>query len=169
MTWQAPSSNGGSAVTGYKVQWKEAADSWDTAADVSQATETGTTYTITSLKGGVEYAVRVIATNDVGDGPASTEAKGTPAGGVSEQVVEPENSAPTGLPGISGTPQVDQTLTASHLGHRRLRWADQRLLQLPVDRRRVGHQRGHRLYPYPHRYNEQGQTIQVQGDLHRRR
>ena len=112
-SWQAPSSNGGSAVTGYKVQWKEATDSWDTEADVSEATETGTTHTITSLKGGVEYAVRVIATNDVGDGPASTEAKGTPAGGVSEQVVEPENSAPTGLPGISGTPQVDQTLTAS--------------------------------------------------------
>ena len=111
-SWQAPSSNGGSAVTGYKVQWKEAADSWDTAADVSEATETGTTYTITGLTGGVEYAVRVMATNDVGDGPASTEAKGTPAGGVSEQVVEPENSAPTGLPGIGGTPQVDQTLTA---------------------------------------------------------
>ena len=33
-SWQAPASNGGSAVTGYKVQWKEAADSWDTAADV---------------------------------------------------------------------------------------------------------------------------------------
>ena len=111
-SWQAPSSNGGSAVTGYKVQWKEAADSWDTAAAVSEATETGTTHTITALTGGVEYAVRVIATNDVGDGPASTEAKGTPAGGVSEQVVEPENSAPTGLPGISGTPHVDQTLTA---------------------------------------------------------
>ena len=111
-SWQAPSSNGGSAVTGYKVQWKKAADSWDTAADVSEAAETGTTHTITDLTGGVEYAVRVIATNDAGDGPASTEAKGTPAGGVSEQVVEPENSAPTGLPGISGTPQVDQTLTA---------------------------------------------------------
>ena len=103
-SWQAPSSNGGSAVTGYKVQWKEAADSWDTEADVSEATETGTTYTITSLTGGVEYAVRVIATNDAGDGPASTEARGTP--------VEPENSAPTGLPGIGGTPQVNQTLTA---------------------------------------------------------
>ena len=102
-SWQDPSSNGGSAVTGYKVQWKEAADSWDTAADVSEATVTGTTHTITGLTGGVEYAVRVMATNDVGDGPASTEAKGTPAA---------ENTAPTGLPTISGTPQVDQTLTA---------------------------------------------------------
>ena len=112
-SWQAPASDGGSAVTGYKVQWKEAADSWDAEADVAEATETGTTHTITDLTGGVEYAVRVIATNDAGDGPASTEAKGTPAGTASERVVEPENSAPTGLPGISGTPQVDQALTAS--------------------------------------------------------
>ena len=103
-SWQDPSSNGGSAVTGYRVQWKEAADSWDTEADVSEATVTGTTHTITGLTGGVEYAVRVVATNDVGDGPASTEARGTPAA---------ENNAPTGLPTISGTPQVGETLTAS--------------------------------------------------------
>ena len=102
-SWQAPSSNGGSAVTGYKVQWKEAADSWDTAADVSQTTVTGTAHTITGLTGGAEYAVRVMATNDAGDGPASTEAKGTPAA---------ENNAPTGLPSISGTAQVGETLTA---------------------------------------------------------
>ncbi len=106
-SWQAPSSNGGSNVTGYKVQWKEAADSWDTAADVSEATVTGTTHTITGLTGGVEYAVRVIATNGVGDGPASAEAKGTPAA---------ENNAPTGLPTINGTPQVEQTLTAGTSG-----------------------------------------------------
>ena len=111
-SWQAPSSNGGSAVTGYKVQWKESADSWDIEADVSETTVTGTTHTMTGLTGGVEYAVRVIATNDVGDGPASTEATATPAGNSSEQNNEPENNAPTGLPSISGTPQVDQTLTA---------------------------------------------------------
>ena len=103
VSWQAPSSNGGSAVTGYRVQWKEAADSWETESDVSEATETGTTHTITGLTGGVEYAVRVVATNGVGDGPASAEAKGTPAA---------ENNAPTGLPTISGTPQVEETLTA---------------------------------------------------------
>ena len=111
-SWQAPSSNGGSAITGYKVQWKETADSWDTAADVSEATVTGTTYTITGLTGGVEYTVRVIATNVVGDGPASVEATGTPAGGTSQQNAEPENNDPTGAPTISGTEQVDQTLTA---------------------------------------------------------
>ena len=99
-SWQAPSSNGGSTVTGYKVQWKESADSWDTAADVSRATVTGTTHTITGLTGGVEYAVRV-ATNDAGDSPASTEARGTAAA-----------NAPTGLPSISGTAQVGEILTA---------------------------------------------------------
>ena len=80
VSWQAPASDGGSDVTGYKVQWKEAADSWDTAADVSEATVTGTTHTITSLTGGVEYSVRVIATNIAGDGPGSTEVRATPAG-----------------------------------------------------------------------------------------
>ena len=79
VAWQAPSSDGGSDVTGYKVQWKESADSWDTEADVSEATVTGTTHTITGLTGGVEYVVRVIATNVAGDGPASTEARATPA------------------------------------------------------------------------------------------
>ena len=111
-SWQAPSSNGGSAITGYKVQWKEAADSWDTAADVSEATVTGTTDTITGLTGGVAYAVRVIASNVMGYGPASTEAAGTPSGGISEQNTESENSAPAGLPTISGTPEAEQTLTA---------------------------------------------------------
>ena len=51
-SWQAPSSNGGSTVTGYKLQWKEAANRWDTEADVSQTTVTGTTHTITGLTGG---------------------------------------------------------------------------------------------------------------------
>ena len=78
-SWQAPISNGGPDVTGYKVQWKESADSWDTPSAVSETTVTGTTHTITSLTGGVEYAVRVIATNVAGDGPASTEARATPA------------------------------------------------------------------------------------------
>ena len=115
-SWQSPSSNGGSAVTGYKVQWKDAADSWDAAVDVSEATVTGTTHAITGLTGGVEYAVRVIATNLAGDGPPSTEATATPAGSSSEQNNEPTNNPANGLPTISGTPQVEQTLTADTSG-----------------------------------------------------
>ena len=76
--WEAPTSDGGSDVTGYKVQWKETAAGWDTPADVSETTVSGTTHTITGLTDGVEYTVRVIASNDVGDGPSSAEATGTP-------------------------------------------------------------------------------------------
>ena len=76
--WEAPANDGGSAITGYKVQWKESADSWDTPADVSEATASGTIHTITGLTGGVEYSVRVLATNGVGDSPPSVEQTGTP-------------------------------------------------------------------------------------------
>ena len=78
VSWHAPSSNGGTDVTGYKVEWKESADSWETPADVSAATVSGTTHTITGLTGGVEYSVRVSAVNDAGTGPASDPVSGTP-------------------------------------------------------------------------------------------
>ena len=56
VTWDSPESNGGSEITEYKVQWKEATDNWDTPADVSEATTTDTAYTITGLSLGVEYS-----------------------------------------------------------------------------------------------------------------
>ena len=78
VSWDAPSSDGGSSITGYKVQWKQAADRWDTPADVSEAVVTGTGHTIAGLTDGVEYSVRVIAANEAGDSPPSTEQTGTP-------------------------------------------------------------------------------------------
>ena len=78
VSWEAPASDGGSAITDYRVQWKETAGNWDAPADVSEETATGTTHTITGLTDGVEYTVRIIAVNDVGDGPPSGEATGTP-------------------------------------------------------------------------------------------
>ena len=76
--WEAPATDGGSSITGYKVQWKESADSWDTPTDVSEETVSGTTHTITGLADGTEYTVRVLAVNDVGEGPPSAEASRTP-------------------------------------------------------------------------------------------
>ena len=78
VSWQAPSSDGGLALTGYVVQWKEAGDSWDVPADVSEETTTATTHTVTGLTNGVSYTVRVLATNQAGSGSHSTEETGTP-------------------------------------------------------------------------------------------
>ena len=90
LSWEAPASDGGSPVTGYKVRWKQANGSWDTPADVSEETVTGTTHTINGLTDGVEYKVRVIAVNAVGDGTPSAEATGTPRETVPPQFETPE-------------------------------------------------------------------------------
>ena len=87
VSWEAPASDGGSPVTGYKVQWKEADGVWDAPADVSQETVSGSTHTIDGLTDGVEYVVRVIARNDVGDGAPTAEAMGTPRETTPPQIV----------------------------------------------------------------------------------
>ena len=116
VSWESPDSNGGSSITGYKVQWKGATESWNTPADVSEATTTHTAYTITSLSLGVEYSVRVVATNSTGDGPASAEVKETAEAQTSQQQVGTDNTPATGLPTISGTPEVGRTLFAETSG-----------------------------------------------------
>ena len=116
VSWEAPASDGGSSITGYKVQWKEASDSWDTLADVSEATTTETSYTITGLSLGIEYSVRVIATNSVGDGPASAETRATADAQTAQQRTASENTPATGEPTMSGTLEVGQTLTADTSG-----------------------------------------------------
>ena len=74
VSWEAPGSDDGSAFTGYRVQWKEAADSWT----ASEEAATETVHTIAGLRDGVEHTVRVIAVNDAGPGPASGAVSGTP-------------------------------------------------------------------------------------------
>ena len=114
VSWEAPASDGGSEITGYRVQWKEAAGSWDTPADVSETTVTGTTHTITGLTDGVQYIVRVIAVNDLGDSDPSEEATGTP--GDTSAPDPAQNTPATGAPTITGTARVGETLTADTSG-----------------------------------------------------
>ena len=95
LSWEAPISDlageiggegthgdGGSPITGYKVQWKSGSEDYDGSAGSTRQAEitdpASRTHTITGLTDGVEYAVRVIAVNDVGDGPPSDEATATP-------------------------------------------------------------------------------------------
>ena len=98
ITWQKPSLDGspnilsGAAnVDSYKVQWKIAGDSWDNLDAVSEESSSNSLYyVILGLTEGVEYSVRVIATNEFGDSPPSEEATGAPM-----EVVRPELSTAT--------------------------------------------------------------------------
>ena len=78
VSWTVPASDGGSEVTGYKVQWKSGAESYDGSdASTRQAVvndPTVLTHTITGLTVGTTYMVRVLAVNAAGDGaPAEVE------------------------------------------------------------------------------------------------
>ena len=77
VAWDAPLGNGGSAITGYKVQWKEAdTPNWDSPFE---APDDASPYKIENLTNGTAYDVRVLAVNDVGDGPPSGDVEGTPS------------------------------------------------------------------------------------------
>ena len=61
-------------ATGYKVQWRTGGQSWDATREdsVTSVTGTGQSHTVTGLRPGTEYTVRVIATRThADDGPAS--------------------------------------------------------------------------------------------------
>lgn len=65
LSWTAPSSNGGSAVTGYKIERSNnGGASWSTV--VSNTGSTGTTYTSGGLTANATYTFRVSAINSVG-------------------------------------------------------------------------------------------------------
>ena len=104
--------------TTYKVQWKEASDSWDNPADVSEETDSPSpatneilSHSIRGLTGGVEYHVRVIATNTVGDSEPSEVVSGTPTPLPAAGQNIAANSPAKGAPSIEGTSEVGQTLS----------------------------------------------------------
>ena len=65
LSWSAPTSDGGSAITGYSVEVRSGTTS------VSTTPVTGTTTRITGLTPGTGYTFRVSAVNSIGTGPSA--------------------------------------------------------------------------------------------------
>ena len=81
ITWAAPSSNGGLAITGYRVRWGQDAPSvaWNASGDGVLAGDQNTlSYGITGLETGTAYQVQVAAVNARGTGAWSPSATATP-------------------------------------------------------------------------------------------
>ena len=71
VSWQAPDDDGGSRITGYTVQWKSGAQDYDASRETSVTDLADLSHTIEGLSHGVDYTIRILASNINGDGAAS--------------------------------------------------------------------------------------------------
>ena len=106
LSWSAPASTGGSAITGYKIEVSANGTSGWTD-QVANTNSTATTYAHTGLVAGDTRHYRVSAINANGTGVPSNVDSATTAS---------TNTAAMGAPTITGTAQVGQTLTAATTG-----------------------------------------------------
>ena len=105
-------------VDSYRIQWKQSSGSWDTASDVSETTrgpsrQRPVSHHLDGLTPGVEYNIRVIATDSAGDSEPSNEVTYTKLA-TSQQSLS--NSPAEGEPRIDGIPEVGQALSADTTG-----------------------------------------------------
>src|SRR6185369_11263226 len=75
LSWAVPSSNGGGAISGYKVYRGTSAGGESPTAVTTVA---GTSFTDTGRTNGVSYFYVVTALNSAGESPVSNEANATP-------------------------------------------------------------------------------------------
>ena len=71
LAWESPDDDGGSRITGYKVQWKSGAQNYDTSREASLTDLADLSHTLEGLSHGVDYTIRILAYNINGDGAAS--------------------------------------------------------------------------------------------------
>jgi hypothetical protein len=84
LSWSKPS-DGGSPISGYKIEVKENSDSYSMLIENTKSTST--TYSHTNLTPDTKYTYKVSAINGIGVGDSSNESSGTPTE-APEQVLE---------------------------------------------------------------------------------
>ena len=103
VSWNAPSSNGGSAITGYGIYRGTSSGSEALLASVPS---TALSYVDTTAVSGTTYYYQITAVNSVGTSPGSSEA--------SARIALPVPSAPSGLSVATGA--LSMTLSWSYSG-----------------------------------------------------
>jgi titin len=103
LSWTAPSSNGGSPITGYRITPYIGANAQTPVLTGSA----GTTFTVTGLTNGTAYTFRVAAINVVGTGPDSA-----PSAPITPVATLTVPGIPTGLSGVAGDRSVALSWTA---------------------------------------------------------
>jgi subtilase family serine protease len=104
LSWSAPSTDGGSPVTSYKV-YRGTSLGGETLLSGS---ETGTTYTDSAVTNGTPYYYKVTAVNTVGESLASNEVSATPVAPPAPTVP----GAPRGLAAAAGDARVTLSWSA---------------------------------------------------------
>ena len=77
LSWNAPSDDGGAAVTGYRIEVSPDGSGWSDLWVDTPFLSTSTTHSNTGLSSGRSQCYRVSAINSAGTGPPSNIAKGT--------------------------------------------------------------------------------------------
>jgi subtilase family serine protease len=108
LSWQAPVSNGGSAVTKYTIyrSTTPGGEGPPPSAPLATVTAPTTTYPDTTAVNGQTYYYKVTASNTIGEGPLSNEANATPSATV------PAPASPTNLKVTSTTTSLTLSWTA---------------------------------------------------------
>ena len=111
LSWRAPASDGGAAITGYHIEVSTDGSSWSNLA--ANTNSTATRYSHTGLTAGSTRRYRVSAINSAGTGPASSVATATTdsaPGGASPDLVVQSPTVSDSSPGAGASLTLSATV-----------------------------------------------------------